>query len=103
MLSYFFFLNQKARKYSTMFTKLSDEEKLDCFIYMGKFLSKDEGIATIQCEMIERVLDIIIKECDYRFNGVERDGKIFYLDWLNKDLTPEYCDTMIGYIQCGPN
>ena len=81
-----------------MFTKLSDEEKLDCFIYMGKFLSKDEGIAAIQCEMIERVLDIIIKECDYSFNGVERDGKIFYLDWLNKDLTPEYCDTMIGYI-----
>ena len=29
---------------------------------------------------------------------MERDGKIFYLDWLNKDLTPEYCDTMIGYI-----
>ena len=36
---------------------------------MGKFLSKDEGIATIQCEMIERVLDIIIKGCDYSFNG----------------------------------
>ena len=81
-----------------MFTKLTDEEKLDCFIYMGKFLSKDEEIAVIQCNMIEKVLDIIIKECDYSFNGVERDGKIFYLNWLDKDLTPEYCDTRIGYI-----
>jgi len=81
-----------------MFTKLTDEEKLDCLIYMGKFLSNDEGIAAVQCEMIERVLDIIIKECDYSFNGVEKDRNIFYLDWLNNDLTPEYCESKIGYI-----
>ena len=81
-----------------MFTKLSDEEKLDCVIYMGKFLSEDEGIAAIQCEMIEKVLDNIIKECDYSYNGVERDGKIFYLDWLNEDLTQEYCNRKIDYI-----
>ena len=81
-----------------MFTKLTDEEKLDCLIYMGKFLSKDEVIAAIQCEMIERVLDIIIKECDYSFNGVEKDRNIFYLDWLNNDLTPEYCESKIGLL-----
>ena len=82
-----------------MFTYLTNDEKLDSLIYMEKFISKDETIAEIQYGVIERVLDLIIKECNYAYQGVDKDGEIYYLDWIGEELTPEYCERRIGYIK----
>jgi len=63
-----------------MFTYLTNEEKLESLIYMEKFISKDETIAELQYGVIERVLDLIIKDCDYTCQGMERDGRVYYLE-----------------------
>ena len=63
-----------------MFTYLTNDEKLKSLIYMEKFISKDETIAKLQYGVIERVLDLIIKECDYTYVGVGRNGKAYYFD-----------------------
>ena len=35
----------------------------------------------------------------YAYQGVDKGGKIYYLDWLEGELTPDYCEERIGYIK----